>query len=625
MRGKFPNHEIQGMKSLEEAMVAVGFRPAQRSAQVDGHDILEYLNLKLAARGRADLMATPNDYPILRLGRSLLEHLHVQSRLVEARYCPADQAIQDFLSRLFARRRPATGCQLAADQHDGPGTSRLGPHLVAATRTGSSSNRRFSSRIAFLQGICHNPSKDRRTTEGVFHVVEGGYAVPADKREVPKRTFALLLRAAARPPARLAATCRSRRHSRNRPSCSFRSCCVRPSARRYRDLRSTSRSKSVSLLPATWWPIWTLSNPSSATPATRISRRTTPASTCSTGPGTRGCVILAPHLTQLTKKELGLPNVDQATPRQIRDGMCWTDEDELYNGGQAFKVTCRDHRGIIVTLIADNYFGYCKKEVKSQLSYASNLMGLCEEEHAGGALAFPSFDLGEDFEQSAFETEYKYRFSDVVKQYGPMMVVQPSGLRHRSQVRGYHLPARGRADRFAPAEDQVAAQSDRRKRLRLQPDRTYVMPSGYRVEMHRPQAGVRWRLVGTNPEGTFCHKPCTVSGGGKSEISKPITDSMISGPIVTYDFKRDFDMVEEIINRDFGDRYKEPREPRRASRPLLSQDRSLGFGRATAESQPRIHERVQRLGGQHSTAHPRPGADAETVPQAPLERLAATF
>ena len=49
--------------------------------------------------------------------------------------------------------------------------------------------------------------------------------------------------------------------------------------------------------------------------------------------------------------------------------MCWRDEDELYNDGGAFKVTCRDQRGVMVTIIADNYFGYCKKEVKTQISY----------------------------------------------------------------------------------------------------------------------------------------------------------------------------------------------------------------------------------------------------------------
>ena len=45
--------------------------------------------------------------------------------------------------------------------------------------------------------------------------------------------------------------------------------------------------------------------------------------------------------------------------------MCWRDENEIYNNGNAFKMVCRDHRGVIVTIIADNYYGYCKKEVKT--------------------------------------------------------------------------------------------------------------------------------------------------------------------------------------------------------------------------------------------------------------------
>ena len=57
--------------------------------------------------------------------------------------------------------------------------------------------------------------------------------------------------------------------------------------------------------------------------------------------------------------------------------------------------------GVIVTLIADNYFGYCKKEVKTQISYAANLFGNVEEEHAGGALVFASFNLGESFQANS--------------------------------------------------------------------------------------------------------------------------------------------------------------------------------------------------------------------------------
>jgi hypothetical protein len=29
---------------------------------------------------------------------------------------------------------------------------------------------------------------------------------------------------------------------------------------------------------------------------------------------------------------------------------------------------CPNHRGVMVTIIADNYYGYCKKEVKTQIS-----------------------------------------------------------------------------------------------------------------------------------------------------------------------------------------------------------------------------------------------------------------
>ena len=42
----------------------------------------------------------------------------------------------------------------------------------------------------------HNPRHDRRTTAGTFHVAEGGLPIPAGKRAVPKAVFANMLRAA---------------------------------------------------------------------------------------------------------------------------------------------------------------------------------------------------------------------------------------------------------------------------------------------------------------------------------------------------------------------------------------------------------------------------------------------
>ena len=83
--------------------------------------------------------------------------------------------------------------------------------------------------------------------------------------------------------------------------------------------------------------------------------------------------------------------------------------------------------------------------------------------------------------------------------------------------------------------------------------KTYVRPSGYKVRMEKPRREPAWRLVGTVAEGTLCHKPCTVSGGGKSEISKPITDAILTGPVFVADFKDDFDRVAELIGRDYAD------------------------------------------------------------------------
>src|SRR6185436_15869223 len=142
--------------------------------------------------------------------------------------------------------------------------------------------------------------------------------------------------------------------------------------------------------------------------------------------GHTGCVILAPHLLGVTKKDSGLPHESRATERQKRDGMCWRDEAEKYNDGRAFKLTCRTEAGVIVTLIADNYFGYCKKEVKTQLSYAANLYGNVEEEHAGGAFAFPSYSLGDEFVSDPLRGNGRC-FAEVIRDYASWMDVKDEG------------------------------------------------------------------------------------------------------------------------------------------------------------------------------------------------------
>ena len=112
--------------------------------------------------------------------------------------------------------------------------------------------------------------------------------------------------------------------------------------------------------------------------------------------------------------------------------------------------------------------------------------------------------------------------------------------------------------------------------IKLLPNITYMLPSGYKVQMMKPAEGRRWRLVGYTAESRICHKPCTVSGGGKSEISKPITDAIITGPVFVSDFVKDFDLAEEIIQKDFGQRFRDEAMRNDNARPLLSKKRSLG-------------------------------------------------
>ena len=80
--------------------------------------------------------------------------------------------------------------------------------------------------------------------------------------------------------------------------------------------------------------------------------------------------------------------------------------------------------------------------------------------------------------------------------------------------------------------------------------------------------------MGTRPRGTLCHKPCTVSGGGKSEISKSIANALLQGPVFVRDYRGDMDQVAEILKKDFSTIFRDPRrEPYAQRRPILGPER----------------------------------------------------
>ncbi|MFN0126870.1 MAG: hypothetical protein ACKV19_09330 [Verrucomicrobiales bacterium] len=554
----------------------IGFSLDPAAAATARERKLDLVNLKLASRGFA-LPAGSNDSPLLDFGRSLLANFEEKLRLLGDSLCPADEAIRAFLVDYLGES--AAGVFEPGDPMVPSGALSLERHGLSRELSLPAGRDTFVSGILSSyrvhQGVCHNPAKDRRTTEGVFHIVEGGLPIPADKKAVPKRAFAGLLKAALHPPDDLLTLPYTSHLPPVERARTFVSLLLRPTVRpevpgvvgrQTMEIRFFAPGVLVSNLDFVESIFGNAGDPFLPENDARLDT--------DGWTGHTGCVILAPHLILQRKKDLGLPHVSEASARQRADGMCWEKEDDLYNGGGAFKVACRDARGVMVTLIADSYYGYCKKEVKTQISFAANLLGQCEEEHAGGALAFPSFDHGESFVLDSRAANHTW--AELVARQGAAMTVQPEG---------YGIDTSWPDIVYVPENARISLRNQRltwtdssgtERVLKLLAGHTYVYPSGYKVEMGQSIKGQRWRLVGTQAEGTFCHKPCTVSGGGKSEISKALSDAMITGPVIIGNFADDIAAAQKIIDFDFGHRFKNPREPRLPSRPLLSPDRSFG-------------------------------------------------
>ncbi|MGZ4958405.1 MAG: hypothetical protein ACXV7J_04060 [Methylomonas sp.] len=553
---------------------ALGLDLESHDQQAIAQQLHLYINLKLAScgqpicvdQGTSEFMATAQDL--------LNSYLEKSRRLASSSLYPVDRRIQDFLDDYLA--------DLELDKNPSLPTItfELDRHGVARELSLPLGKDEFVSDIVssyrVKQGVLHNPASDRRTTQGSFHIAEGGLPVPGDKKQVPKLTFALMLEQALNPPADMMVIPFTA--DQPQPARMFASLLLRPivcpeipgiDAEKTMEVRFFAPGNLVSNLDFVESIFGNGGNP--ALPECDAALDVEHWS------GHTGCVILAPHLSRLTKKQLGLPHWDDATGRQRAEGMCWKHEGELYNEGQAFKLTARDRSGVIVTLLADNYYGYCKKEVKTQISYAANLFGSAEEEHAGGALAFQRFNHGDEFGVGSLTREPGYDFEDMVARYGEIMDVKPEGYAIDKQ---FPEIVYVQQDLRMNLNAQTITWQKHLKThsLRLQPGKIYIQPNGYKIEMCKHPGAPSWRLVGTKAEGTFCHKPCTVSGGGKSEISKSIEDAVIYAPLYVDNLHNDLNRVQTIFDRDYRNRFlpgfeHEDRDP---TRKPLSPERSLG-------------------------------------------------
>ena len=537
--------------------------------------ICNYIDLLLAANG----MAVPNRGKDLHgsdMSKMLLQSLHQKIESVEDLKCPADRRIEAFLYTYFDELNLTKPLRLPNNSLP------LDRHGVSRELSLPANGDHFSNSLVdsyrVVNGVLHNPLNDRRTTKGTFHIVDGGLPIAGDKKVVPKIAFARLFQHAVLLPDEFA----DLPYLQGCPGSksAFVSLMLRPlvcpevpglSSAKSMETRFFAPGGLVSNLDFVESIFGNAGSPFSLENDAGID--------VEHWTGHTGAVILAPQLLKLTKKEVGLPSFDEATDRQRSDGMCWKDAAEIYNDGTPFKLTCRSKEGVVVTLIADNYFGYCKKEVKTQISYATNLYGNSEEEHAGGAIAFVSYSLGNEF---AFNShKYNQRtFADIADEYADQMDVHSDGYGVDKA-----FPNLIYVNENAVASltlQQVSWEQDgAMKTIPLSPGKIYMGPSGYQVQMDKHGAAPSWRLVGTMGEGTFCHKPCTVSGGGKSEISKSIDDFMLYGPLFVVDLEKDFEAVQDIFDRDYSDRFRvdlpnRPTYPDLPSRKVLDPKRTLG-------------------------------------------------
>ncbi|MDR3273864.1 MAG: hypothetical protein LBS87_00815 [Puniceicoccales bacterium] len=481
---------------------------------------------------------------------------------------PVDARINSFLNEYLNTNHNYSWLPKTSFICDKYGISRI----LSLPENGDEFHSEYVDSYRIYQGILNNPSTDKRTTSGSFHIVEGSFAVPSDKKEIPKQAFANMLKMAFNPPEdMLALPFSSEENSKDKV---FVSAYFKPIICPEVGENISAKNMEIRLfLPGSLVSVLDCTESIFGNAGSPFLPENDAAMDPESWSGCTGCIVFAPQLRKCTKKELELPHVSVATDRQKKDGMCWESENELYHDGRPFRAVARSNSGVIVSIIGDSYNGYGKKEIKTQMSYAANMYGLCEEEHSGGALVFPRYDLGDEFNYEKF-FKTKIPFEDLVQSNADNMDVQKDGYAiDKNYASVIYIP--GDATFNLPKLEAVWNFSGDTKSLLLELDKIYVLPNGYRIHIVRPSHdGSRWKMVGTSPNATFCYKPATVSGGGKSEIAKPMSDAIIHGSLVVTDYEADFALADKILRMDFSDRFRD--KSIKDNRGILDALRTLG-------------------------------------------------
>ncbi len=77
-----------------------------------------------------------------------------------------------------------------------------------------------------------------------------------------------------------------------------------------------------------------------------------------------------------------------------------------------------------------------------------------------------------------------------------------------------------------------------------------------------------------SPKARFATNPAPFPAAANRKFPNPSPTPILTGPVFVADFKKDFDQVAELIERDYSGRFKDP--TRTDPRTILSAERSLG-------------------------------------------------
>ncbi len=268
--------------------------------------------------------------------------------------------------------------------------------------------------------------------------------------------------------------------------------------------------------------------------------------------GHTGCVLLAPHLTTLTKQELGLPHWDHATARQRADGMCWQDPDGALQRRRGLQA----HR---------------PRRLRGHLH------------HPGGQLLRLLQEGGEDPDQLCRQSVRPGRGG--ARRRGAGL---PAGQPRRGVRRGQHAPA-SRATLFADMVERYGEIMD------LQPEgygidkrfpQVIYVPQALRMELNAQR--ITWEKDGDDPvhppaAGQDLHPAQRLQGRDAQAPGRPVLASHRHPPRG--------DLLPQALHRLGRRQVRDLQVPRRRRplRPDLRRRPAQGPGPGAGDLRPRLH------------------------------------